>query len=139
MTTGGVPRSAAAPRVPRQAAAAAFVIDAALVLLFAAIGRRSHAEGDAVTGVLLTAWPFLAGTALGWAVALGWRRAAPLSVRDGIPVWVGAVAGGMLLRVVTGAGTAFSFVVVATVVLGLFLLGWRALAALVRRRGARRA
>jgi Protein of unknown function (DUF3054) len=40
----------------------------------------------------------------------------------------------MLLRVATGAGTAFSFVVVATLVLGVFLLGWRALAALARRR-----
>ena len=67
-------------------------------------------------------------------MAVAWRRRAPLGVRDGIPVWVCAVAVGMLLRVATGAGTAFSFVVVATVVLGVFLLGWRALAALVRRR-----
>ncbi len=119
--------------VPR-AAAAAFVVDAALVVLFAAIGRRSHAESGAVLGVLLTAWPFLAGTVAGWVVAVAWRRRAPLGVRDGIPVWVCAVAVGMLLRVATGAGTAFSFVVVATVVLGGFLLGWRALAALVRRR-----
>ena len=103
-------------------------------VLFAAVGRRSHAESGAVLGVLLTAWPFLAGTALGWVVALAWRRRAPLGVRDGIPVWVCAVAAGMLLRVATGAGTAFSFVVVATVVLGAFLLGWRALAALARRR-----
>jgi hypothetical protein len=126
---GRVPVSGA----PR-AAAAAFVADAALVLLFAAIGRRSHAETGAVLGVLRTAWPFLAGTVLGWVVAVAWRRRAPLGVRDGIPVWVCAVAAGMLLRVTSGAGTAFSFVVVATVVLGVFLLGWRALAALVRRR-----
>ena len=39
-------------------------------------------------GVLLTAWPFLAGTVLGWVVALAWRRRAPLRVRDGVPVWV---------------------------------------------------
>ena len=127
--SGRVPVSGA----PR-AAAAAFVADAALVLLFAAIGRRSHAESGAVLGVLRTAWPFLAGTVLGWVVAVAWRRRAPLGVRDGIPVWLCAVAAGMLLRVASGAGTAFSFVVVATVVLGVFLLGWRALAALVRRR-----
>ena len=127
--SGRVPVSGA----PR-AAAAAFVADAALVLLFAAIGRRSHAESGAVLGVLRTAWPFLAGTVLGWVVAVAWRRRAPLGVRDGIPVWLCAVAAGMLLRVASGAGTAFSFVVVATIVLGVFLLGWRALAALLRRR-----
>ena len=43
-------------------------------------------------------------------------------------VWVASVAGGMLLRRVTGEGTAVSFVVVATVVLGAALLGWRAVA-----------
>ena len=129
----GAPRRWPVSAAPR-AAATVFVVDATLVALFAAVGRRSHAESGAVPGVLLTAWPFLVGTVLGWVVALAWRRRAPLGVRDGIPVWVCAVAAGMLLRVATGAGTAFSFVVVATVVLGVFLLGWRALAALVRRR-----
>jgi hypothetical protein len=129
----GAPGRASVRMAPR-AAAAAFVVDAALVVLFAAVGRRSHAESGAVLGVLLTAWPFLAGTVLGWVVAVAWRRRAPLGVRDGVPVWVCAVAAGMLLRVATGAGTAFSFVVVATVVLGVFLLGWRALATLARRR-----
>ena len=136
-TRGGAPGGASgrAPvKVAPRAAAAAFLLDAALVVLFAAVGRRSHAESGAVLGVLLTAWPFLAGTVLGWVVAVTWRRRAPLGVRDGIPVWVCAVAAGMLLRVATGASTAFSFVVVATVVLGVFLLGWRALAALARRR-----
>ena len=47
----------------------------------------------------------------------------------GIPVVVGGVVVGMLLRVVTGAGTAFSFVAVATLVLAVLLLGWRAVAA----------
>ena len=127
-------RGRAPVSVAPRAAATAVVLDVALVLLFAAVGRRSHAESGAVLGVLLTAWPFLVGAALGWGVALAWRRRAPLGVRDGIPVWVCAVAVGMLLRVATGAGTAFSFVVVATLVLGVFLLGWRALAALARRR-----
>jgi hypothetical protein len=136
-TTGGGPGSATSPRVPARIAAAAFVVDAALVLLFAAIGRRSHDESGAVLGVVLTAWPFLAGLALGWVVAVAWRRTAPLGVRDGIPVWLGAVAGGMLLRAATGSGTAFSFVVVATVTLAVLLLGWRALAGVARRRAAR--
>lgn len=114
------------------------VLDAALVLLFAAVGRHSHAESGAVLGVLTTAWPFLAGAAAGWLVSGLGRWADPRTLRGGIPVWAGAVAVGMLLRVVTGRGTAVSFVIVATVVLGIFLLGWRAVAArLVARRVAR--
>jgi Protein of unknown function (DUF3054) len=38
--------------------------DAAAVLLFAGIGRGSHAELDGLAGVLATAWPFLAGADL---------------------------------------------------------------------------
>ncbi len=135
--TGDVPAPGPARRVSVRAAVVAFVVDVGLVLLFAAIGRRSHAESGAVVGVLRTAWPFLAGLVLGWVVALGWRRIPPLRVRDAVPVWVLTVAGAMLLRAATGAGTALSFVVVATVVLGVFLLGWRALAALARRRASR--
>ncbi|MDF8266186.1 DUF3054 domain-containing protein [Luteipulveratus flavus] len=105
----------------------ALVLDVVLVLLFAAIGRASHDEGNVVLGVLGTAWPFLVGTAVGWAVVTLAGRRPPLDVRSGIPVWVCAVAVGMLLRRLVGDGTALSFVIVATIVLGVFLLGWRAL------------
>ncbi len=44
-------------------AAAALVADAVCVLVFCAIGRRSHAEGITIAGVAETAWPFLTGTA----------------------------------------------------------------------------
>jgi hypothetical protein len=37
------------------------------------------------------------------------------------------VALGMILRVVSGQGTAVAFIVVALAFLGLFLLGWRLL------------
>ena len=38
--------------------------DAALILVFAAIGRDAHQRGDVVIGVFSTAWPFLAGAGL---------------------------------------------------------------------------
>ena len=109
------------------------VVDTLLIMLFAFIGRRSHEEGSAVLGVLATAWPFLTGMAAGWVAALLAFRTVPRTVRHGIPVWLCAVAVGMLLRQTTGKGIAPSFVVVATVVLGAFLLGWRALAGWLNR------
>jgi hypothetical protein len=44
----------------------------------------------------------------------------------------------MLLRVASGQGIAVSFVVVAAIVLAVFLVGWRAVALLVRRLASRR-
>lgn len=108
-------------------------LDAALICLFAAIGRRSHGESGVVLGIVITAWPFLAGMAAGWLLWLSAFHRAPLHVRDGIPVWLATVAIGMVLRGLTGAGTAPSFIVVATLFLGAALLGWRALAARITR------
>jgi hypothetical protein len=51
-----------------------------------------------------------------------------------VSAWLGTVALGMALRVVSGQGTAVSFVIVALIFLGLFLLGWRLLARLAARR-----
>ena len=109
-------------------------LDTALICLFAAIGRRSHGETSALLGLASTAWPFLAGMAISWAVILVTVRRAPLRVRDGVPVWLGTVAIGMVVRNLTNAGTAFSFIVVATLFLGAVLLGWRALAGLFPHR-----
>ncbi|EME16623.1 DUF3054 domain-containing protein [Rhodococcus triatomae] len=117
------------------------VVDVVLVVVFCAIGRRSHDEANAVTGLLTTAWPFLAGLALGWIVneALYRNKSLPASVVPaGIVIWLCTLVGGMVLRVVSGQGTAFSFVLVAGTVLAVFLLGWRALYALASRRSAAR-
>jgi drug/metabolite transporter (DMT)-like permease len=119
----------AAPRARLIALAA--VLDVAVVVAFAAIGRASHDE-NVLTGLGVTAWPFLVALCVGWAALLAWRRpTAP--VRTGVGVWLITVAGGMLLRAVTGQGVAIAFIVVATVVLLVLLVGWRAIATLVRR------
>ena len=109
-----------------------FGIDVACVLVFCAAGRRSHDEGLNVAGIATTAWPFLSGTTLGWLAAQAWRRPTAL-YPTGVVVWVCTVAVGMLLRKATSAGVAASFVVVASAVTALLLLGWRALARLTRR------
>jgi hypothetical protein len=114
----------------------ALIADAVLVLVFVLIGRASHDENP-VLGALVTYWPFLVALLAGWALARAWQN--PLAVlRGGVPIWVSTVALGMLLRVLSGQGVQWSFVIVTSVVLAVFLLGWRAIARLVtsRRRPA---
>lgn len=128
------PRPARTPvgRAGSGALALAIVLDVALVVLFVAIGRQSHDEDSAIVGFLTTLWPFLAGAAIGWVVTLAWR--APLRLApQGVVIWAAAVVGGMLLRILSGQGVQWSFVIVTAVVLGVFLVGWRAVALLVRR------
>ncbi len=103
------------------------LLDAVLVVVFAAVGCRSHAEGLDLAGIARTAWPFLAGAAAGWVVGT-LMVGAPRSLAFGAVVVTATVVVGMLVRVATGQGTAWSFVVVATVVLAVLLLGWRLLA-----------
>jgi hypothetical protein len=111
--------------------------DALLIMVFAAIGRDAHQRGDIILGVLQTAWPFLAGAALGWLSLRVWRR--PLTVRpSGLAVWIGAVAGGMILRAITGQTVVIAFVIVSLLSLGLLLVGYRLILAGVHRIGMAR-
>lgn len=110
-------------------------LDSALVLVFVLIGRASHGEG--LLGTLNTWWPFLGGLVVGWLVMRAWRSPSKI-VWTGTGIWLYAVGVGMLLRTVSGQGTEFSFVVVTTISLGLFLLGWRGIAVLLRRQQSRR-
>jgi peptidoglycan/LPS O-acetylase OafA/YrhL len=115
---------------------AAAIVDVVLVVAFVLFGRTSHGEQLSPGGFLTTFWPFLVGLAAGWAVARAWRR--PLSIgHTGVVVWVVTVVVGMLLRVLTGQGAPFAFVVVATIVLGAFLVGWRVLVVALDRRSTR--
>ncbi|ORA17201.1 DUF3054 domain-containing protein [Mycobacterium arosiense] len=108
-------------------------VDVIAVLVFCAVGRRSHDEGLNITGVAMTAWPFLTGTVVGWVVSRAWRR--PTAVAPtGVSVWLCTVVVGMLLRKATSAGVAASFVMVATTVTAVLLLGWRVAAAVSLRR-----
>lgn len=102
------------------------LLDVVLVVTFAAIGRASHDQAQPVLDALDTAWPFLVGTATGWVVAyFNWDRTVPVTLRAGVAVWICTVCIGMSLRHLMSMGTAFSFIVVASLVLGAFLLGWR--------------
>ncbi len=114
----------------------ALLLDAVFVLVFAVIGRASHEEDPA--GFLQTAWPFLVALLAGHLLAalLPGRPRRPWSVMWGVVAWIVTVAGGMGLRVASGDTAQLPFVIVATIVVGVLLLGWRGAAALMRRRRA---
>jgi hypothetical protein len=81
--------------------AAAAAADACCVLLFVAIGRHAHGHGDSTAGIWHTAWPFLAGLAIGLVAVRAWRR--PLAIRPaGLGAWLGAAGAGMAIRVHCG-------------------------------------
>ena len=117
-------------------AAGAALVDLVLVLVFAGIGRMSHEEGLSVAGLARTAVPFVVGWLAGWVLVavVPTTRHRPRSLLAGVLVWVAVVVVGMVVRGgVVGDGVQTSFVVVTTIVVAVFLLGWRALAALVTR------
>ena len=104
--------------------AAACLADLCCVLVFVVIGRANHHAGGGLAGLADTAWPFLTGAVAGMLATRAWRRPTAL-VPTGVGVWLGTVVLGMFLRVVSGQGTAFAFILVALAFLGLFQLGWR--------------
>jgi hypothetical protein len=110
--------------VRRNAWPIAVVADAVAVLLFAFIGRANHHESTSVHGVWHTAWPFLLGAGLGLALT-AYSRLRPTAIRAGARVWVWTVVIGLVVRSASGGGSAPAFIVVAAIVLGAFLVGWR--------------
>ena len=103
------------------------VIDVLCIVIFVAIGRKNHDEGEATAGIFRVAAPFLIAAVAGWLATRAWKR--PLELRTGAIVWVTAIVLGMILRnFVFNDGTATAFIIVATVFLCTFLNGWRALA-----------
>jgi hypothetical protein len=113
----------------------AIAVDVICILVFAILGRSSHQEATDLLGVAYTAWPFLAGCLAGTLIGRTWRH--PYALASGVAVWLGTVIGGMTLRVLTDAGVQLSFVIVASIVLSLFILGWRAGLQLIQRARAK--
>jgi len=108
-------------------------LDTFAVVLFVSIGRREHERDSAISGLISTAAPFLIALAIAWLALRVWQR--PTEVRSGIAIWAVVVLVGMLLRhFLFDDGTAASFVIVATIFLGFFIVGWRAVLAAVEHR-----
>ena len=111
----------------------AFMADVVFLLLFVTIGRNAHKDGISLSGELSTMWPFAVGLLTGW-LFIGFIHRTATTRSSGIIIVLWTVTLGMILRVISGQGTAFTFVIVALVFLSLFLVGWRTLLSL-RRKG----
>lgn len=105
----------------------ALALDLVVVVVFATIGRASHKESLSVAGIAETAWPFVVGLLVGWLITRAWRAPARIG-SIGLVIWGWTLVIGIALRATSGQGVQLAFVIVATVVLGLFLLGWRLVA-----------
>ena len=114
----------------------ALAIDALAVVVFVVIGRRSHDEGSALGGIVAVSAPFLLGLGVAWLTGGPLRpHRSAIDVRFGVYVWAVTVVLGLLARrFLLARSTAASFVVVASIVLAVFLVGWRAVATVVARR-----
>jgi MFS-type transporter involved in bile tolerance (Atg22 family) len=121
--------------VNRRVAIAALA-DIACIVVFVAIGRSNHKEGEAIDGILTVAAPFLIALVVGWVAARAWAK--PMQVETAFIIWPITVAVGMVLRnLVFDRGTALPFIIVATLVTGVFLVGWRMVVARVASRSLR--
>ena len=122
---------------PRRIPALAIVADVVAVVVFAAIGRMSHAEPDDLVGLLGTAAPFLVGVVAMWATPV--VRAQPVGAWAALTVWAGTVVIGLLVRAGFTERLPLSFVVVTAISLAVLMLGWRALSVGVSLRARQRA
>ncbi|WP_109471365.1 DUF3054 domain-containing protein [Ornithinimicrobium cavernae] len=111
-----------------------YVLDLLVVTAFVLIGRATHDEGVTSLGSLHALWPFLVALVVAW-VAVRTLVLPLAGPRAGGLVWLVTLLGGLGLRALSGQGTALPFLVVATVVLAVGLLGWRLLGILLRRPG----
>jgi MFS-type transporter involved in bile tolerance (Atg22 family) len=103
------------------------VTDVLCIVIFVAIGRRNHDEGEAASGIFSVAAPFLIAAVAGWLASQAWKK--PIELQTGVIIWLTTIILGMVLRhFIFDDGTATAFIIVATVFLCAFLNGWRALA-----------
>ncbi len=128
-------RASAARRGDDRTMPIAASLDALSIVLFVGIGRRNHDETAAMGDTIGTAAPFLIALLIAWILVRAWRN--PTGIVTGLLLWPIVVVVAMLLRnLVFDDGTATSFIVVASIFLGLCLIGWRAVWTVFARRRA---
>lgn len=109
--------------------------DIIAVLVFAVLARAAHG-GLGLAQIADTFWPFAIGALVGTGIAtVALRGAGGGAIRYGVIVWLVTVLTGLAIWAARHAAVPhISFIIVATTMSGLLLLGWRAAGRLVARR-----
>ncbi|MEI8238112.1 MAG: DUF3054 domain-containing protein [Actinomycetota bacterium] len=112
-------------RANRAQAGTALAIDVVAIVVFVILGRSSHHEsGGFIASTLKVAAPFLLALLAGHALSKSWKS--PGAPSTGVIIWVTTLVLGMLLRrFAFGRSTALAFIIVASLFIGLFVVGWR--------------
>jgi len=123
--------------------------DIIAVLVFAVLARAAHG-GLGLAQIADTFWPFAIGALVGTGIATVVLRGAgggaivgvsaariARSVRYGVIVWLVTVLTGLAIWAARHAAVPhISFIIVATTMSGLLIVGWRAAGPLIARRRA---
>lgn len=116
----------------------AVIIDVIAIALFALFARIAHQTEEMplnAMGWLSTWWPFLLGVGASWLAIIGLKLDGHRVFPAGLLTWVVTVVVGLVIWGIRNAAVPhWSFILVATIMSGLLLLGWRAVA----RVGARK-
>lgn len=119
----------------RSTALLADVVAIALFALFARIAHRTDDMPLNAMGWLSTWWPFLIGVLASWAIITVRRLDGHRVFPAGIMTWVVTVVVGLgIWALRNGDVPHWSFILVASIMSGLLLLGWRGIVRGVRRR-----
>ena len=111
----------------------AFLLDVTSVLVFVALGRRTHDAGNGMLGYLEVAAPFVLALVVAWLAVLLSRRNPRTLVTGAVVAALTWLLGLLLRATVFDGGTATAFVIVAGLFLFATMLGWRVVAVVVRR------
>lgn len=116
----------------------ALTADVVAIAAFALFARIAHQTEDMplnFAGWLSTLWPFLLGVALSWVVIAAAKWDGARLVPAGVSAWLITVVVGLgIWTVRNGEFPHWSFILVATIMSALLMLGWRVIAGVVRRR-----
>ena len=127
VVTGNVPKPTARWLAP-------LVADLACVLVFAFAGKTSHEATASDWVVVAIVWPYALAVALAHVGLVSRGRQTRRIWPEGAVVLAVTYVLGMLLRAVSGRGTAVGFLVVAALFLALTMLGWRSIVQLAAGR-----
>ncbi len=114
------------------------VADLVAVFAFAVFARLAH-RGDGLAlslqGVLSTYWPFALGVVVAFVVIVASRWDGGKVRPSGVTAWVVTVVIGLVIWGLRNAAVPhWSFILVASIMSALLMLGWRMIAGAVAKR-----